>query len=288
MYYYSIGDVGIKFDTNKKINSSKKFKLFEINKEKFDLLKRKVVFSIKNDKLPKIDNCKKMGSGFEYFLQKEKNKTIRFLQKEENEPYCCYIAYKNGQKEIRIEDKYEYLMSDIEDYFKAIDVVSIFCRHNALILHSSFINYKNVGIIFSGPSGIGKSTQADLWNKYEKTDIINGDRSLIKKINHKWYAYGFPYSGSSNYCLNEVLEIKLIVILEQGKQNNLVQLSNIEKFKYIYSQISVNKWDKDLNTKIIDLVTDLVSNVSIIKLSCLPNENAVKILKLFIEGEILI
>ena len=78
------------------------------------------------------------------------------------------------------------------------------------------------------------------------------------------------------------------MILEQGKQNNLVKLSNIEKFKYIYSQISVNKWDKYLNTKIIDLVTDLVSNVSIIKLSCLPNESAVKILKSFIEGENLI
>ena len=44
---------------------------------------------------------------------------------------------------------------------------NVLINHTGFILHSSFISWQNNGILFTAPSGTGKSTQADLWKKYE-------------------------------------------------------------------------------------------------------------------------
>ena len=226
--------------------------------------------------------------GLECFLQRENDKDIWFWGQSNDKPYFCYINYNNKIHKISIEKENECLVNDIWKLFGIIDLVNLFGRFDTLIFHSSFVSYNDKAILFTGPSGIGKSTQADLWKKYENIDIVNGDRSAINKINDKWYAYGFPYSGSSDYCLNKKCEIRLIVVLEQGDKNKIVKLSGVEKFKYIYGQTAFNKWDKELNIKIIDLVQELIDDVEIVKLSCTPTQEAVQVLKKFIEEENLI
>ena len=282
MYYYEIAEVGIKLDTDKKIDSSQKFKLFEIDKNKFDMLKNKIIFKVTNNNMPIKNKSKVIHEGIESFVQKDYNGNIWFLRSGSTS-HLCHIDYNNGDHEIII-DQNNKVIPKTWQLFEVMNVVKIFAQFNTLILHSSFISYKDKGIIFTGPSGIGKSTQADLWAKYQNSNIINGDRTLLKKSGGKWFGYGFPYSGSSNHCLNESNEIKFIVVLEQGDKNEIKKLSGIEKLKYVYSQIAINKWDKELNITIINLVEKLLSDVEVIKLSCLPNEESVEELKKFIEG----
>lgn len=282
MYYYEIAEVGIKLETDKKIDSSEKFKLFEIDKNKFDVLKNKIIFKLTNNDMPIVNESKVIYEGIESFVQKDYNGNIWFLRSG-SASQLCHIDYNNGNHEIII-NKNNKIIPKTWQLFEVMNVIKVFAKFNTLILHSSFISYKDKGIIFTGPSGIGKSTQADLWAKYQNSNIINGDRTLLRKKEGKWFGYGFPYSGSSNHCLNESYEIKLIVALEQGKKNEIRKLSGIEKLKYVYSQIAVNKWDKELNIMIINLVEKLLSDVEVIKLSCLPNEESVEELKKFIEG----
>ena len=282
MYYYEIAEVGIKLDTDKKIDSSQKFKLFEIDKNKFDMLKNKIIFKVTNNNMPIKNKSKVIHEGRESFVQKDYIGNIWFLRSGSTS-HLCHIDYNNGDHEIII-DQNNKVIPKTWQLFEVMNVVKIFAQFNTLILHSSFISYKDKGIIFTGPSGIGKSTQADLWAKYQNSNIINGDRTLLKKSGGKWFGYGFPYSGSSNHCLNQSYEIKLIVALEQGNKNEIKRLSGIEKLKYVYSQTAINKWDKELNITIINLIEELLSDVEVIKLSCLPNEESVEKLKKFIEG----
>lgn len=282
MYYCEIADIGIKLDMDREVTSSERFNLFEIDKKKFDNLQNKVVFKVTNNEIPKIDKSKIIYKGIESFVQKHYNGNIWFFGRSILNSKFCHIEYDNGEHEIRInEDSH----NEVWEFFEIMNVVKLFAQFDALILHSSFISYKDKGILFTGPSGIGKSTQADLWAKYQNSNIVNGDRSLLKKVDGRWFGYGFPYSGSSLHCLNQSYEIKLIVALEKGNKNEITKLKGIEKLKYIYSQIAINKWDKELNIKIINLVAQLLSDVEVIRLSCLPNDGAVEILKEFIERE---
>lgn len=74
-----------------------------------------------------------------------------------------------------------YLKSEFLEMLKADTVfLSLFAlekqmlKDEAMILHCSVLKVKDGVLLFSGPSGIGKSTHADLWVKYRGGRVING------------------------------------------------------------------------------------------------------------------
>ena len=182
----------------------------------------------------------------------------------------CEVKYLKG------EEKYIDYSRNIIDLMNIEQVLNAF---NAFILHGSFIKWQDKGIIFSAPSGTGKSTQADLWEKYENAEIINGDRSGIRKMDGKWIAYGLPIAGSSGIYKNKKAEISHIIVLKQGKENKLTQLSPREAFIKLYSETLVHTWDKEFQENIINMITDMVQNVRIYQYECLPDKSAVEFLK---------
>lgn len=85
---------------------------------------------------------------------------------------------------------------------------SRFSAFETILLHGSFVEYNGNGIVFTGYSGIGKTTQAQLWKKHLGADIINGDKVFIRDFDDGVYAYGLPWKGSSPYCLNKKAPLK--------------------------------------------------------------------------------
>ena len=164
-----------------------------------------------------------------------------------------------------------------------IGIEHTLCKHKTFMLHSSYINYNGDAILFSGPSGIGKSTQADLWKDFVGAEIINGDRTAISKNLGSWHAYGLPFAGSSKIYKNKTLPIKAVVILKQGKENCIRKAKSIEAFRALYSETTVNSWNKKDVETIIELVENFIKEVPIYVLSCLPNQEAVDLLKKEIE-----
>lgn len=63
-------------------------------------------------------------------------------------------------------------------------------QKDSFILHSAYIRHRGRAILFSAPSGTGKSTQASLWAQYAGAEIINGDRALLQKVQDCWMARG--------------------------------------------------------------------------------------------------
>lgn len=174
----------------------------------------------------------------------------------------------------------------IREVFNAMGFDVLLAKEKKLILHASFIAYQNKAILFSAPSGTGKSTQADLWQKYvDGVKIINGDRAIIGIENNVVKAYGLPFCGTSKITLNQSFNLSTIVILRQGKINKLVELSARDSYKYLYSQINWIGWDKKLQLDILDLLEKVVNSIKIYYFECLPDRSAVEMLKTTITKE---
>lgn len=150
---------------------------------------------------------------------------------------------------------------------------------DSLILHCAYIVYHGKAILFSAPSGTGKSTQADLWRQYRDSDIINGDRALLRKTDNKWIACGWPVCGSSEICKCKDLPIHTIVMLEQGKINYAKKLSPVQAFAQLYGQITINQWNADFVERAISNLEDLISLVPVYQLTCDISEDAVSCLE---------
>lgn len=156
---------------------------------------------------------------------------------------------------------------------------------NAMVLHCSVLKVKNGVILFSGPSGIGKSTQARLWEKYRHSRVINGDRTLLKKEDGVYMSLGWPICGSSEICYNEAYPVKAVVFLNQAKENQGRRLRYFDAIRLLISQITVNGWNPQFVEQIWNLTEDFAAEIPVFEYACNMEETAVDTLEKLLEGE---
>lgn len=210
----------------------------------------------------------------EFYCVGDKKPASCFIEQEYNKRYKCYL-YNNKKK--------DYNTFNI---FSMVGFEYLLNLKSAIILHSSQILYNGKSILFSAPSQTGKSTQADLWVKYENSELINGDRSAIRKVDGVWTSYGLPYAGSSDIYKNIASPIAAIVILRQGKKNEIRKATKIEAFKYLYSETTVNLWDEEFINRTSNIIEGLINEVPVYMYYCLPDKSAVDKLKGVLEEEV--
>ncbi|MGN0776140.1 MAG: hypothetical protein ACI4MM_05610 [Candidatus Ventricola sp.] len=150
---------------------------------------------------------------------------------------------------------------------------------NALVLHCAYMEREGEAILFSAPSGTGKTTQATLWEKHRGTRVVNGDKALIRCADGAWTANGWPVCGSSQVCHDETMPIRAIVMLSQGKENTIERLAPFAAFSRIYSQVTINFWNRDAQQRAMDLIERLVTQIPVYHLSCTISEEAVACLE---------
>lgn len=147
---------------------------------------------------------------------------------------------------------------------------------NGLMLHSSLIDFNGKGIMFVGPSGIGKTTQAELWMKYRDAVIINGDMALIREEEGGFTAYGCPWHGSSPYCENRNVPLYGIIVLEQAPENTIERLRGVTMIERMMNNIFLPHWYPQGAEAAMETVDHLLCQVPVYLLKCRPDEDAVK------------
>ena len=173
----------------------------------------------------------------------------------------------------------EKYMNYARNLVTLIDLEATLLTFDALILHASLIRYKECSIIFSAPSGTGKSTQAELWKNFEGAEILNGDRAGLRKADGKWTAYGLPFAGTSGVYRNESAPVQAIVALRQAKENRIRKIHGAEAFQYLYPETMIHRWDSIFEKNASDLLLKVIDEVPIYLLECEPNHGAVELLR---------
>ena len=203
-------------------------------------------------------------------------------------PHSCYF--------IRDEEPFHVdglLYSGKEKFFESLsqlmgasDLEVHLANLGAISLHSSLIRYQGKSILFTAPSGSGKSTQADLWERYRGADVINGDRSMIRKIGESWTAFGSPFAGTSGLYRNESAPIRAIIVLRKSETNSIRMLGQAEAFRYLYSETIIPRWNDKVHSLIMDYITQITAEIPIVMLSCRPEESSVNLLDQFLQEEL--
>lgn len=143
------------------------------------------------------------------------------------------------------------------------------------LLHASWIRYRDRAILFTGPSGIGKSTQATLWEKHRGAELINGDRAAIFPTAEGAQVRGIPYCGSSGVNKNQTMPLTAVVTLSKAPENSITRLTGAKAFRQLWEGCSVNLWDPEAIGLATQAVVDTVSAVPVYHLACTPDERSV-------------
>lgn len=146
---------------------------------------------------------------------------------------------------------------------------------NRVILHASAVIHNGEAILFTAPSGTGKSTQAALWEGHLGAEIINGDKVIISADGECPVAYGGPIAGTSRIFRDIWAPVRAIVCLSQGKTNRAELLDQRHAFMNLYSQVIKRADDPAFNQALLPLLGEIAERVPVLEFSCLPDTSAV-------------
>jgi hypothetical protein len=152
-------------------------------------------------------------------------------------------------------------------------------RRGGFLLHSSYICCHGKAILFTAPSGTGKSTQADLWCQLRGARLLNGDRAAVMKEADGVVVRGVPFAGSSGVLENESFPLVAIVYLSQAPKTRITSLTGVRAFRSVWEGCSVNVWDSKDLSDCTESVLHLIQKIPVYHLACTPDVSAVEALE---------
>ena len=180
------------------------------------------------------------------------------------------------KEEIYSMDRWQGLDPDLLAYMDSgLIFYTYLLKYDGMMLHSSALELDGGAYLFSGPSGIGKSTHTTLWQQeFPSARLFNDDKPALRKIDGVWYAYGTPWSGKHGININIKVPLRGICFLRQGDENKIRRLSGVAAVSAIMSQTirgfsSVRGLDK-----LVNILGQLVEDVPIYELTNRPEPAA--------------
>lgn len=233
------------------------------------------VSCVLTDNLPEVKE-KLMGDNSEITVFESENEIFRFFKM--GTEGGALTVYSKGVPDCSVTNIFEKnsrTSLDCRYFWLTLSFAQLLLPRDVLFFHASFINAGGKGIIFSAPSGTGKSTQAALWEKYRNAEIINGDKTGISRSRDCFFANGLPFCGTSDICKNVSVPLSAVVLLEQAKENSITRLYGISAIEKLISNIYLDFTASEERLRCVDLLIDLLSKVPVYLFKCTADEKAV-------------
>lgn len=152
-------------------------------------------------------------------------------------------------------------------------------RQGCFALHSASVCYKDRALLFSAPSGTGKSTHAALWERECGASPLNGDLGLLALSGDGAAFYGMPWCGTSGIFTTDSLPLGGVVLLRQGKRNALVPLTADERQLRVLNRLISPVWTREQLARSLSFTEELTRRVPVRLYDCTPEPESARLLR---------
>lgn len=198
-------------------------------------------------------------------------------------PYGQQIAdmLKDGTY-VRIYCHPQVSETNIENLFHTIRLFFLFTaqRNGLFAIHSASVLYQGKAWLFSGHSGMGKSTHTALWHELFDTPYLNGDLNLLGLKEDHIIVYGIPWCGTSGIFTAEAYELGGIVLLGRDLQTDyLEELNPSEKVLRVMQRMISPAWTERQLSENLFFAGEIADRVPVLHLLCTKNASAACVMK---------
>ena len=143
-------------------------------------------------------------------------------------------------------------------------------------LHCSCLKYHDKAIIFTAPSGTGKSTHAALWKRHfgDEVEMINDDKPLVREENGEFIIYGTPWRGKHGLGTNTSAPIGAVFFLAQAPDNAVEPVDSFTALSLLMQQTVIPR-GRDDTSALIDMLGRLIEKTPMFRLNCNISDDAV-------------
>lgn len=171
------------------------------------------------------------------------------------------------------------------DLFHAIRILFLYTAqlHGCYALHSASIYYRGKAWLFSGHSGMGKTTHTNLWQSLYHVKMLNGDLNLISFLDNEPVIYGMPWCGTSQIADTETYSLGGIILLDRSSRDECLPLLLNEQILLCTQRLISPTWTANLFQRNLDFISSLVNHISVCMLKCTKNPSAAAAAKQWID-----
>lgn len=169
-----------------------------------------------------------------------------------------------------------------DNLFHAIRLFFLFIaqKKGLFAIHSASILYQDKAWLFSGHSGMGKSTHTALWHELFGTPYLNGDLNLLGVEDDHITVYGIPWCGTSKIFTTEQYQLGGIVLLGRDLQTDrLEKLPPSEKILRVMQRMISPAWKEIQLTQNLAFAEKIADCVPVLHLLCTKNPSAAHTMK---------
>ncbi len=151
--------------------------------------------------------------------------------------------------------------------------------HKAVAIHTSAIVFRDKAVLFLGESGTGKSTHTRLWREnIAGATLLNDDSPIVRIHNGIPNVYGSPWSGKTPCYKTEMHELVGCVRLSQAPFNEIRKLNVMQAYAALHPSCPPDfAYDEKLYDSISEVLNDILTQVPVYHLACLPNAEAARL-----------
>jgi len=140
-----------------------------------------------------------------------------------------------------------------------------------IMIHASGVNVARHGYLFSGISGKGKTTMANLWDK-SGARIIHDDRIILRNTGSGYRMYNTPVYDDDKPLESPVTSI---FIIEHGTSNKMLPVKGAAAVSLVMANCIQHNWDSELIARLLGSVSIMCASVPIFKLFFRPDRSVI-------------
>lgn len=148
--------------------------------------------------------------------------------------------------------------------------------NNRLLIHASGVVFQNKAFLFTGVSGIGKSTMAKLWRDAGAL-VLNDDRLVIRPMQNEVILYNNPMPYYLQYPGKGTLQ--KIFLLKQSPQNYIKPLKGVVAYSRVLGNFIQQFYKPEMVKKHLEVIESVLSKVGVYEVGFKPDHEIVSMIK---------
>ena len=164
---------------------------------------------------------------------------------------------------------------------EAVAVLRVICDYiidkGGFFLHCSCLRIDGEAIVFTAPSGTGKSTHSALWRRCfgDRVEMINDDKPLVRIRDGRCWIYGTPWNGKHGIGGNISAPIRAVFFLQQAPENSAERVDSFTALSLLMQQTVLPTAREDM-AALLDMLGKLIESVPMYRLRCTISDEAVQ------------
>ncbi len=148
----------------------------------------------------------------------------------------------------------------LDSFLRVFFSVFLIIELDGFLLHSSSIKRDDSAYIFTGESGSGKSTIAELGDNFT---ILSDEIVAIRKFRGSYYSFGTPFMSKFAFGgVNDRALIRSVYFLNKHENNKKIILKPGSALNRLMPNILFFGKEKSLHARLLALAHDLVTKVA--------------------------